>query len=89
MSATPISLERYRNAVCEIYKLLEEHPDGLNTWAIHTLTGYPRSTIYIVLHDNPLFHVDRWELARNKSYTQIWCAAEMKRYEDCPMPENT
>ena len=86
MSAAPLSLARYRNGVRIIYKLLEDESDGLTTYHISRLTGLPRSTVYIILQDNPLFYIDRWEVARNTSMAAIWVCAEVKNPGDCPQP---
>lgn len=83
----PISLDRYRSGVARVFKLLQENPDGMNTYEIAKMTGLPRSTVYIILNDNHLFYVDRWRQARSGGYTQVWCASEVIRHDDCPQPE--
>jgi len=88
MSTPPISLERYRNCVSALHKTLSDNPDGLTAYELEKLTGFPRSTIRFALPDNPLFYVDRWKITRKVNATQVWCAAEIKRYDDCPRPEN-
>jgi hypothetical protein len=87
MSAPSLSLDRFRKGQQDIYKLLAETPDGLNVYEISKAVGIVPSTVRIILKDNVLFYVDRWVPARNKVPSKIWCAAEMKRYDDCPFPE--
>lgn len=86
MTAAPLSLERYRNGIRIVYNLLKEEPDGLTSYHIARITGLPRSTVYIILNDNPLFYIDRWEVARNKSMASIWVNAEINNPGDCPKP---
>jgi hypothetical protein len=83
----PISLERYRQGVSQVFDLLRSNSDGMNSYEIAKMTGLPRSTVYIILQDNPLFYVDRCRPARSGGYTQVWCAAEFERHEHCPQPE--
>ena len=87
MSAAPISLDRYKKCVRAVYNVLKDS-DGMTAYELEKETGYPRSTIRFALEDNLLFYVDRWKLSRKQYATQVWCAAEMKRYDDCPRPEN-
>jgi len=86
MSTPPISLERYRNCVSALYNALKDS-DGMTAYELEKLTGFPRSTIKYALPNNPLFYVDRWKITRKVNATQVWAAAEVKRFDDCPRPE--
>jgi len=86
MSTPPISIERYRNCVRAVYNALKDS-DGMTAYELSEMTGYPRSTVRFALDDNLLFYVDRWKITRGQHETQVWCAAEMKRFEDCPRPD--
>lgn len=88
MSMPPISLERYRQCVNACFKTLSESEDGLTAYELEKLTGFPRSTIRYALPDNPLFYVDRWKITRKVNATQVWCASQVTRYDDCPRPED-
>ena len=88
MSAAPISIERYKACVRAVYRALSASEDGMTAYELEQMTGYARSTVRFVLNDNLLFYVDRWKLSRKNCATQVWCAAEMKRYDDCPRPED-
>lgn len=87
MSAAPVSLERYKACVKAVHRALEGS-DGMTPYELEQMTGFARSTIKVVLQDNLLFYVDRWKMSRKNTPTQIWQAAEMKRYDDCPRPED-
>jgi len=87
MSAPPLSLDRYRKCVRAVHAALV-NSDGMTQYELEQATGFPRSTIKIVMPDNLLFYVDRWKLSRKGIPTQVWAAAEMKRYDDCPRPDD-
>lgn len=88
MSTPPISLERYRKGIALIYETLQYAPDGMTAYQLHLATELPRSTVQIILEDNILFYVDRWEWSKRKSPTRIWVAAKIERFEDCPRPDH-
>ena len=88
MTTEGITLERYRACVRSVYDTLVSAEDGMTVLAIRNLTGHSRGIVSLALTDNPLFYVDRWTRSRAGVPTQVWAAAAMKRYDDCPRPDD-
>ena len=83
-----ISLERYRHGVREVHAELMMHPDGRTLTEISYATKIARSSLQVILEDNPLFYVDRWVMGRNTAAARIWALNISSNFEDCPRPDS-
>jgi hypothetical protein len=81
-----ISLERYRNGVREVHAELMLHPDGATITQLSIATKIAKSSLQIILEENPLFYVDRWMLTGTGSHARVWALNVSSNYEDCPRP---
>jgi DNA-binding transcriptional regulator GbsR (MarR family) len=88
MVKAAISLERYTKCVRAVFDTLSASDDGMTAYDIAKITGYPRSTVNIVVEDNLLFYVDRWKRSRVGVPTRIFMASKIERFEDCPRPDD-
>jgi len=88
MSAPQLSLDRYKTVVRRVFDLLSNVPEGMTTYEIYKASGYPRSSVVLALQDNLLFYVDRWALNKHSLPTRVWMAADLKRFDDCPRPDD-
>ena len=75
-----ITLDRYRKCMRAIFDTLLSSDDGMTVYEIAKMTGYPRSTVGIVIEDNPLFYIDRWK----DGVTAVYMVNHF--IEDCPKP---
>ena len=83
-----ITLARYQDGVRMVHAELLAQPDGMTMTELYYKTKIARSSLQVILENNPLFYVDRWIVSKKSAPTRVWLINVTSNYENCPRPDN-